>query len=124
MVCVHWDGHQGHHSFSDPWTLMMCQQDSNGMKFPMRGSVVCQPWQRMLVDFMLWLESALPAAFWIGWIMIGLYRVFCGIIQRLEMDLNHPAWKEYPDAPGSRWGPLCPWLCTVTDYLTGGRCHD
>lgn len=56
--------------------------------------------------------------------MHRLFDVWCLVITRLEDRLNHPEWREWPDAPGTRWGPLCHWVCDLADWLTGGRCHD
>lgn len=43
---------------------------------------------------------------------------------RIEGWLNHPESRPWPGYPGSRWGPRCPWLCVLADWLTKGACHD
>lgn len=124
LVCVHWAGHRGHHSFVDPWTLVMQHEDSNFTKFPLKGSSPCAGWQRRAVDLGLWVSRYCPVAFW-GWrFLAAIYCLFCVGVKTLENDLNHPHWKEWKGSPGSGHGPLCAKLCCLTDFLTGGRCHD
>lgn len=49
-----------------------------------------------------------------------LFRWLC----RVESRLNHPYWREFPNHPGTHWGPLSEKMCNVMDWLTGGYCHD
>lgn len=123
LVCVHWSGHDGHHRFTDPWTVCMRNEDKP-RSFPMQGDHPCKRWQRRAVDTWLWSQRHTPALFW-GFRVVGaVFCLWCVMVKMLENDLNHPHWKEWKGSPGSSYGPLCNWICRLTDGLTGGRCHD